>query len=195
MGDNSGPDPSNPMSGLADSWRESRAERSKLDRLVEIATTLREPTRISTVADRVGCSRNFASDKLNLLATLGVLERVATDPTTYRRDEVHFRRLRSKALRDAHDGDLSVIVDQYRERDQELKERFGVESPAAVTYDHFDAIDDPDVLAEERDALSAWQTIRSRLLDLQRAAALEEATRSGQSPDDRLDDSGLLSEL
>ena len=195
MSEDSAPPAPNPMAGLADSWRESREGRSKLDRLIEVGTTLEEPTRISTVADRVGCSRNFASDKLELLATLGVLERVSTDPKTYRRDEAHFRRLRSKALRDAHGGDLEAIVKQYQERDRELKAHFGVESPAAVTYEHFEAIDDPDALADERDALSTWQTVRDRLLDLQRAQALDEVTRQDHSSGDRFDDGGLLSEL
>ena len=182
MPDSSDTPTDNPMAGLADSWRSSRESRSKLDRLVEVATTLDEPTRVSEIAERVDCSPNFAREKLELLATLGILERAATDPVAYRRDETHFRRLRAKTLVDEHGGDIDDLIEQYRERDRELKERFGVESPASVTYEHFDSLDDPDAIAAESDALATWQTVRDRLVDLERAKAIAAASDSRQSP-------------
>lgn len=187
----------NPMAGLAESWQKSRASRSKLDRLVEVATTLHDPSSVAEVATQADCSRNFARDKLRLLTQLGILEEVSADPATYRRDETHFRRLRSKALVAEHGGDIDDLIERYRTRDEELKERFGVDSPAAVTDEHFAAIDDLDTLTDERDALATWRTVRDRLIDLQRASALESASRPDHGPASfsESDDGGVLSDL
>jgi len=201
--DSSGAPTENPMAGLAESWRSSSEDRSQLERLVEVATTLETATRVSEIADRAGCSPNFAREKLELLATLGVLERASTDPVTYRRDETHFRRLRAKALLEDHDGTIDDLIKQYRERDRELKEHFGVESPTAVSYEYFEAFDDPDAIADESDALSAWDAVRERLADLERAKAIGAAKNSPQpsrpsgqpTSEDTSEDDRILNDL
>lgn len=178
----------NPMAGLSDSWAESREDRTRLERLVEVATTLHEPTRVSDVAEQAGCSANFAGDKLDLLAGLGVLEKVSENPAEYRRDEIHFRRLRTRNLVAEYDGDVESAIEEYRERDEQLQERFGVESPDVVTWGLLDDIDDPDDLAEAKRALSTWVVVRRRLTDLQRAATLSATSGESADPFDTLTD-------
>lgn len=180
--------PPNPMAGLSDSWAETREDRTRLERLIEVATTLHEGTRVSDVADRAGCSANFAADKLDLLVGLGVLEKASENPAEYRRDEMHFRRLRTRSLVAEYDGDVEAAIEAYRERDADLQEQFGVESPDAVTWELLDGIDEPDELAAAKDALSTWVVVRRRLLDLQRAATLEAANDESTDPFDTLAD-------
>jgi len=173
---------SNPMAGLAESWSETRDTRTQLERLIEVTTTLDEPTRVSTTADTAGCSPTFAGEKLDLLADLGVVERASEHPAEYRRDEVHFRRLRARQIAAAYDGVIDAALEAYLERDEELQERFGVTAPDAVAWEFFDQFDDSDRLTEATEALATWTVVRHRLHDLQRAAAIEAARDSSPTP-------------
>lgn len=180
--------PSNPMAGLSDSWEETREDRTRLERLIEVVTTLHEPTRVSSVAKKADCSANFAGDKLELLAGLGIVEKVSDNPAEYRRDEIHFRRLRTRNLVAEYDGDVESAIKDYRNRDKEFRDRFGVDSPAAVTWEHLDETDDPDELAETKRAISTWVVVRHRLTDLQRAATVDVADSESSDPFDTFAD-------
>lgn len=180
--------PSNPMAGLSDSWEATREDRTRLERLIEVVTTLHEPTRVSAVAEKADCSANFAGDKLELLAGLGIVEKTSDDPAEYRRDEIHFRRLRTRNLVAEYDGDVESAIEEYRNRDKEFQDRFGVDSPAAVTWEHLDDTDDPDELAETKRAVSTWVVVRRRLTDLQRAATVDVANSEPSNPFDTLAD-------
>jgi predicted ArsR family transcriptional regulator len=187
--ENPNPDPeasadssANPMAGLAASWRETRDTRTQLERLIEVVTTLEEPTRVSTIADTAGCSPTFAGEKLDLLADLGVVERTADQPAEYRRDEVHFRRLRARQIAAEYEGDIDAALEAYLERDERLQERFGVTAPGAVASEYFDQFEDPDRLTEATEALATWSVVRQRLHDLQRAAAIDAASKPSPTP-------------
>lgn len=174
------------MAGLSASWGETREGRTRLERLIEVARTLYEPTLVSDVAEAADCSTNFAADKLELLSELGILEVASDNPTTYRRDEVHFRRLRARNLVAEHDGDIESAIETYRERDDAFRERFGVDSPAAVTWERLDAIDGAEAVADAKDALSTWAVVRRRLVDLQRARAIATTEEQSMRPSSHL---------
>ncbi|WP_340099021.1 DUF7342 family protein [Salinibaculum salinum] len=164
--------PENPMAGLAEAARETRDERSKLDKFLETVVSLHEPTRVSDVADGEEFSERFARNKLHTFEEVGLVTKVSDTPLTYRRNETHFRRLRTEKLISDYDGDIDRAIADYQSRDEEYKQMFGVDSPDFVSLEWFDQFDDPEKLAEMKEEFATWTTIRRRLTDLHRFDAV-----------------------
>jgi hypothetical protein len=176
--------PDNPMAGLTEAVRETRAERSQLEKLLETVTSLHEPTRVSDVADGKEFSERFARDKLRIFEEVGLVTKVSDNPLTYCRNEAHFRRLRTEKLISEYDGDIDRAISDYQSRDDEYKEMFGVDSPDFVSIEWFDQFDHPEELADMKEEFATWTTIRRRLADLHRfdAVGARGTGKESQSP-------------
>ena len=175
------------MAGLAEEARETRDNRSRLDKFLETVASLHEPTRVSDVADGKEFSERFARNKLRTFEEVGLVTKVSDTPLTYRRNETHFRRLRTEKLISDYDGDIERAITDYWSRDEEYKEMFGVDSPDFVSVEWFDRFDNPEKLAEMKEEFATWTTIRRRLMDLHRfdaVGASETGTDSRSSSTD-----------
>lgn len=152
---------------IAEPWEQSLEARSTKERVYEVATTITEPTRIATIAERADCSKGGARTNLEWLAELGVVELLSEDPAMYRRNEAYFDFLRVDRLVREHDeGELEELIDGYNARERELADQFAVDSPADVDLHstvEFEELDDAD------DRLREWMTVQRRLRDLRRA--------------------------
>lgn len=152
---------------LAESWETSLTDRSTKTRVYEVATTLTEPTRVATVAERAECSKGGARTNLDWLAELGVVEKVAADPALYRRNDAYFDFLRVHRLSREHDTEeLDQLIEAYDAREQELADQFAVDSPSDVDVLSTVAFADLDTAY---DRVSEWRTVRRRLRELRQA--------------------------
>lgn len=154
------------------SWEEALADRSTKERVYEVATTLTEPTRVATVAERAECSTGGARTNLEWLAELGVVEQVADDPAMYQRNEAYFDFLRVYRLAQEHDAAaLERSIEEYEEREVALADAFEADTPAEVDVLATAGFDELDAAY---DRLSEWQTVRRRLRDMRRAKLLQQ---------------------
>lgn len=86
-----------------------------------MATTVTEPARVATVADRAECSTGGARTNLEWLAEPGVVEQVADDPAMYQRNDAYFDFFPVYRLAREHDdAALERLIDEYEAREGEL---------------------------------------------------------------------------
>lgn len=170
-----------PEIDVAESWDETIEGRSTRERLYEVVTTLTDPAKVATIAERADCSANGARQTLEWFAELGIVDRVGTDPVLYRRNEAYFEFLRANRLRQEHSQEqLASLIDEYERREQELASQFTVDTPDEV--DPL-AISTDTEFETEYDQLSKWRATRRRLQDLRRAQLLaDRGDSSGAVP-------------
>lgn len=173
--------PGPPDLSLVEEWDHAVEGRSTKERVYEVVTALTDPTKVSTIADRADCSPNGARSTLDWFEDLGIVERVASEPALYRRNEAYFDFLRAHRLATEYDPDaLARLAEEYESRDTELADRFGVTDPDGVEPGAVEAEADFETVA---DRVSEWRAVRRRLRDLRRAQLLvERDDRSGAVP-------------
>lgn len=153
------------------------ASRSTRERLLDVALQLREPTKVSAVAEQASCDTETARDYLDWFASMGVVRQAGSGPARYERNDAYLRWRRIERIRATYSeeeivDELASTVDALAE----YREQFGVDSPDAVSLVHFDR----DV-AELWEAVSHWKTLerRAALLD----AARREWVSGGETVD------------
>jgi Fe2+ or Zn2+ uptake regulation protein len=138
------------------------------ERLYDVILQLREPTKVSTVAERADCDTETARDYLRWFAEMGMVHEHTGRPVRYERNESYFRWRRVNRIRE-----------QYT--DEEIVERLAAVVKGIEAYrERFDA-DTPDEVSlvaasrtipteEAWEALSEWRTLerRAELLDAAR---------------------------
>lgn len=150
------------------------------ERLLDVVVQLREPTTVSTVAERADCDTETARDYLEWFATAGIVREHEGRPVRYERNESYLRWRRIEAIRREYtETELVAELEGAIERLREYRERFDAERPADVSLLGIDETDERP-LADVWEELSQWQTLRRRaeLLD---AARREEFTGKGSS--------------
>ncbi len=145
------------------------------ERIRNVVLQLREPTKVSTVAERADCDPETAREYLEWFAEMGIVRSHEGRPVRYERNESYLRWRRVESIR--REYSQREILDRLRETTDELaayRERFNADSPDAVSLR--DATDG-DAVERRWEALSEWR-------GLERRAALLDAARreSGDGP-------------
>ncbi|MFT4891521.1 MAG: putative transcriptional regulator [Halobacteriales archaeon] len=145
---------------LADEFGADLAAEPADERVYRIALQLHDPARVASVAERADCAPDTARRHLERLAEIGVVERVADDPATYRRNESYFEWRKRHRLEGLSDAELRARLADLAEREREFRDRYDAAGPGDV-----DALDvaDYDEIEDVWLDLSEWETVRRRI--------------------------------
>lgn len=130
------------------------------ERVYRIALQLYEPARVAAIADRAECAPDTARRHLQRLADIGVIERTASDPATYRRNESYFEWRKRSRLEQLSTTDLQARLEDLASRERSFRDRYDAETPEdvdALAHSDYDEIE--SVWMD----LSEWQTVRRRI--------------------------------
>lgn len=148
------------------------------ERLFDVVTALRTPTKVATIAERAECDTETARDYLEWFDEMGMVHRQDGRPVRYERNDAYFQWRHIDRIREAHSKQeivdmLGAIIDEI----EEYKTQFDAEHPDDVSL--VEASHDQSTEAAW-DALSEWQTLerRATLLDAARrdAPAVRDST-------------------
>lgn len=144
------------------------------ERLLDVILQVREPTKVSRIAELADCDTETAREYLGWFAEMGMVGEIEGRPVQYERNDSYWRWRRVERIRDEYTTaelveELAATMDEI----EGYRERFGAETPDAVslTADHGLSVE------AAWDALSEWQT-------LERRASLLDAARRSSDPDD-----------
>lgn len=146
------------------------------ERMLDVIVQIREPAKVSTIADRVGCDVETARNYLQWFTDLGLVRMHSGRPVRYERNESFLRWRRIEQIRTMYSD--TEIVDELQSIMhviEEYQDRFEAEAPAQVSLREASA---DSTVEDAWEALSEWQTLeqRAELLD---AARQEEAPSHG----------------
>jgi len=148
------------------------------ERLLDIVTGLRTPTKVSDIADLADCDTETARDYLEWFDGMGLVHRHDGRPVRYERNDAYFQWRRIDRIRDEYsDQEIVEALSDAIEQIDEYRNQFDADDPDAVSL-----IEASREMATEDawEALSEWKTLerRATLLD----AARRDHSTSGSSP-------------
>lgn len=138
------------------------------ERLLDVVTGLRTPTKVSDVAELADCDTETARDYLKWFDEMGLVHRQDGRPVRYERNDAYFQWRRIDRIRENHSEQeiveaLSTTIEQIGE----YRAQFGADKPDDVSLVEASR----DMATEDAwEALSEWKT-------LERRAALLDAAR------------------
>ncbi|WP_311174222.1 DUF7342 family protein [Halobellus ordinarius] len=148
------------------------------ERLFDVILQVREPTKVSVIADRADCDTETARDYLDWFESIGIVQEYPGRPTQYERNDAYFEWRRVEQIRSTHsDEEIRVELTEVLDQLAEYRERFDAERPDDVSLVELSR----DLSTEEAwEALSEWKTLhqRAELLD---AARRDDGQSSGQA--------------
>ena len=157
-----------------------RGDRTR-DDFFDAVLGLDGPATVSEIADRAGHGADAAREYLEWFERMGIVTQVTESPATYERNREYLRWRRVQRLRERYTTDeLLEYLSAETERDEEYADRFGVDSPDAVSITAH-ASDTDRTIEDVWEDVSAWQTTRRRIALLERALT----TGSGSSSEER----------
>jgi len=138
------------------------------ERMLDVVLQVREPMKVSAIAERVDCDTETARDYLEWFAEMGMVREIEGRPTRYERNESYWRWRRVEQIREEYsDEELVEALSETMDAIAEYRNRFDAESPRDVSLTE----NDSGTAVEERwEALSEWATLerRAELLDTAR---------------------------
>jgi hypothetical protein len=168
-----GPDEQRPDFSEWDDPEETLRGGPVRERLLDVIAQVREPTKVSRVAERAGCDPETAREYLRWFAEMGMVREISGRPVQYERNESYWQWRRVERIREEYsEAEIVDVLSETVDAIAEYRERFGAESPDDVSL-----VDRGDGTSVEEvwEALSEWQT-------LERRAALLDAARRAESP-------------
>jgi len=140
---------------------------STRERMLDVIVQLREPRKVSTIANQADCDTETARDYLRWFAEMGMVRELSERPVLYARNESYFRwrqieRIQSQYTTEEIVAELAEITAQLNT----YRDEFEADSPDEVSLR-----EDTDTSIETRwEKLSEWQTLeqRAELLDVAR---------------------------
>lgn len=138
------------------------------ERLLDVITQLREPTKVATIAERVECDTETAREYLEWFTSMGVVREHAGRPVRYERNESYlFWRRVEQLRREYTEEELVAQLQETVEAIDQYRDRFDAASPGDVSL--VEASHDTTV-EDAWEELSEWQTLtrRAELLDAAR---------------------------
>lgn len=138
------------------------------ERMLDVVMQLREPTKVSAVAERADCDTETARDYLEWFAEMGVVRELPGRPVRYERNDSYLKWRRVEQIRERYSE--SEIVERLKDTldaAEEYREQFDAKSPEKVSL--VDASRDGEV-EDIWEAVSEWKTLEERaaLLDAAR---------------------------
>ncbi|NHN60099.1 MULTISPECIES: hypothetical protein [Halorussus] len=147
---------------------------STRERMLDVVLQLREPTKVSTIADRADCDTETARDYLEWFASMGMVREIVGRPVRYVRNDSYLRWRRVEQIRNQYsEEEIVEELAETIEAAREYREQFDANSPNQVSL--VDTNRDGEV-EEVWEALSEWKTLE------QRAALLDAARRDEYTP-------------
>jgi hypothetical protein len=148
------------------------------ERLLDIVTGLRSPTKVSTIADLAECDTETARDYLAWFDEMGLVHRQDGRPVRYERNDAYFQWRRIDRIRkDYSEQELVEALSDTIDQIDDYRERFDADDPADVSLVEASR----DMATEDAwAALSEWKTLerRAALLD----AARRDHPATGSTP-------------
>ena len=143
------------------------------ERMVDVIVQIRDPTTVSTIADRVGCDVETARNYLEWFNDLGLVRKHSGRPVRYARNESFLRWRRIERIRTTYsDNEIVDELQSVMDTIQEYQNRFSAEAPAHVSLRK---VSTDSTVEDVWEALSEWHT-------LERRAELLDAARREPSP-------------
>jgi len=144
------------------------------ERLLDVGVQLREPTKVSQVADRAGCDTETARNYLEWFAEMGMVREIAGRPVRYERNDSYWRWRRIERIREEYsDEEIVEVLSETMDEIAAYRERFNAEAPEEVSLADSD---DGSSVEATWEALSDWQTLERR------AALFDAARRDDRAP-------------
>jgi hypothetical protein len=152
------------------------------ERLLDVVTGLRTPTKVSNVAALADCDTETARDYLEWFDEIGLVHRHDGRPVRYERNDAYFQWRRIDRIREDYSKqEIVKALSDAIERIEAYREQFDADDPDAVSL-----VEASQNMATEDawEALSEWET-------LERTASLLDAARrdypASSSTPDRID--------
>lgn len=143
------------------------------ERLLDVVLQLREPTKVSTIADGADCDTETAREYLTWFTSMGIVREHAGRPVRYERNNSYLSWRRVERIRQEYTE--REIVEELEDALAELEEyrdRYDASSPDELSLVELSLERPVEELWEE---LSAWKTVERR-------AELLDAARRDESP-------------
>jgi predicted ArsR family transcriptional regulator len=149
------------------------------ERLLDVVTGLRTPTKVSAIAELADCDPETARDYLEWFDEMGMVHRHDGRPVRYERNDAYFQWRRIDRIREEYSE--QEIVDALADTIEEIEDY-----RAQFDADHPDEVSLLEA-SREMSTEDAWETL-SEWETLERRAALLDAARrdhpvSGSKPD------------
>lgn len=138
------------------------------ERLLDVVTGLRTPTKVSDIADLAGCDTETARDYLAWFDEMGMVHRYDGRPVRYERNDAYFEWRRIDRIRDRYtDQEIVEALTDAIEQIEAYRSQFDADDPDDISLVEASR----DMATEDAwEALSEWKT-------LERRAALLDAAR------------------
>lgn len=148
------------------------------ERLLDVVTGLRTPTKVSDIADLGDCDTETARDYLEWFDEMGLVHCHDSRPVRYERNGAYFQWRRIDRIRDEYsEQEIVEALSDTIEQIDEYREQFDAEDPDAVSFVEASQ----DMTTEDAwEALSEWKTLERR------AALLDAARRDHPALDSTL---------
>jgi predicted ArsR family transcriptional regulator len=149
------------------------------ERLLDVVTGLRTPTKVSEVAALVDCDAETARDYLAWFDEMGMVHRYDGRPVRYERNDAYFEWRRIDHIRDRYtDQEIAEALADAIEQIEDYRSQFDAADPDEVSL-----VEASRAMATEEawEALSEWKTLerRAALLDAARRDHPASGRRSG----------------
>ncbi|MFT4920874.1 MAG: hypothetical protein ACI8XM_000065 [Haloarculaceae archaeon] len=146
------------------------------ERVLDVVMQLREPTKVSTIAERADCDTETARDYLEWFTEMAIVHEQSGRPVRYHRSESYLQWRRVERIREQYSE--TEIVDRLKDTldaVQEYRDRFDAEYPDEVSMAKLSRDSEVEEIWK---AVSNWKTLEERaaLLD----AARRDAPSSGR---------------
>lgn len=143
------------------------------ERLLDVVLQLREPTKVSTIAERADCDTETARGYLEWFTEMGIVRELSGRPVRYERNDSYLRWRRVEQIRQQYSE--AEIVDRLKDTLDSLEEyrdQFDAETPSEVSLV---AASREQAIEDVWEAVSDWKTLEER------AALLDAARREDLS--------------
>jgi predicted ArsR family transcriptional regulator len=148
------------------------------ERLLDVVTGLRTPTKVSNIADVADCDTETARDYLEWFDEMGLVHRHDGRPVRYERNDAYFQWRRIDRIReDYSEQEIVEALSDAVEQIEAYRKQFNADDPDDVSLIEASR----DMATEDAwEALSEWKTLerRAALLD----AARRDHSASGSTP-------------
>ncbi len=134
--------------------------------MLDVVLQLREPTKVSTIADSADCDTEAARDYLEWFVSMGMVREITGRPVRYVRNNSYLRWRRIEQIRNQYsEGEIVEEVSKTLEAAQEYRKQFDADSPGRVSL-----VNREGQVEEVWETLSEWKTLEQRaaLLDVAR---------------------------
>jgi hypothetical protein len=149
------------------------------ERLLDVVTGLRTPTKVADIAELADCDTETARDYMEWFDEMGMVHRHDGRPVRYERNDAYFQWRRIDRIRERYSEQeiVDALSDAIADM-EDYRELFDAESPDEVSL-----VDVSRDMSTEAawEALSEWETLERR------AALLDAARRDHPVSDSRRD--------